>query len=237
MIQVTKLQFINLKSKEIVPIICDHCGVNFTRSKLQVMDCKRPSLGSDILSWNWNDNIKDICTRKCLDSSQKSGKIINCKECDKEIYVRNALLKQDKNRFCSQTCSATYNNKHKTYGTRRSKLEIWLEEQLTLKYTDLEIHFNRKDAINSELDFYLPSLKLAFELNGIFHYEPIYGADKLLRTQNNDNRKFQACIEQGIELCIIDSSNQKYFKTETSQKYLDIIINVIESKQSRERGI
>jgi very-short-patch-repair endonuclease len=137
---------------------------------------------------------------------------------------------RSKNTFCKQSCAAIYNNEHKTHGTRRSKLEGWLEEQLTLKYPNLEIHFNRKDAINSELDFYFPSLRLAFELNGIFHYEPIYGIDKLSRTQNNDNRKFQACIEHGIELCIIDSSSQKYFKVETSQKYLDIITKLVTSK-------
>lgn len=237
MIQISKLQFINLKGKEIVPIICDHCGENFTRSKFKVMDCKRPILGNNVVNWIWNKNTKDICTRRCLNDSQKNGTIKKCKECNKEIYVRNALLKQEKNRFCSQTCSATFNNRHKTHGTRRSKLEAWIEDRLIERYPNLEIHFNRKDAINSELDFYFPTLNLAFELNGIFHYEPIYGPDKLLRTQNNDDRKFQACIEKGIELCIIDSSSQKYFKIETSQKYLDIIINVVESKQRRERDL
>ena len=101
---------------------------------------------------------------------------------------------------------------------------------LPTKYPDLEFYFNRKDAINSELDIYIPKLKLAFELNGIFHYEPIYGADKLNQTQNNDRRKFQACLEQGIELCIIDTSSLSYFKPDKVQKYLDIIVNIINSK-------
>jgi len=48
-------------------------------------------------------------------------------------------------------------------------------------YPDLVIHFNKKDAINSELDIYIPSLKLAFELNGIFHYEPIFGKENFLK--------------------------------------------------------
>ena len=77
---------------------------------------------------------------------------------------------------------------------------------------------------------YLPKLNLAFELNGIFHYEPIFGESKLDRIQNNDNRKFQACLENGIELCIIDTSSQKYFKEKSSQKYLDIITNLVDSK-------
>lgn len=124
--------------------------------------------------------------------------------------------------------AATYNNTHKTHGTRRSKLEPWLEGQLKKLYPDLNMIFNGKDTINSELDIYIPSLKLAFELNGIFHYEPIYGKDKLQSIKNNDTRKFQACIEKGISLCIVDSSQQKRFSPKSSQKYLDIIVNIIE---------
>ena len=64
---------------------------------------------------------------------------------------------------------------------------------------------------------------------GIFHYEPIYGGDKLNQTQNNDERKFQACLEQEIKLCIIDTSQQKYFKEKTSQKYLNIMNEIIQT--------
>ena len=99
-----------------------------------------------------------------------------------------------------------------------------------MSYPSLEFHFNRKDTIYAELDIYLPTLNLAFELNGIFHYEPIFGDKKLQSTQTNDKRKFQACLEHNIELCIIDVSKEKYFKEHISKKYLDIITNIIESK-------
>lgn len=73
-------------------------------------------------------------------------------------------------------------------------------------------------------------LNLAFELNGIFHYEPIYGEGKLSQVKNNDGRKFQDCLERKIELCIIDVSSSKHFKPERDKKYLDIIVNLIELK-------
>lgn len=82
------------------------------------------------------------------------------------------------------------------------------------------------------MDIYIPSLKLAFELNGIFHYEPIFGGKALERSQNNDHRKYQACLEQGIELCIIDVSKQKYFKEQTSVQFLEIIQKIISLKIS-----
>ena len=92
-----------------------------------------------------------------------------------------------------------------------------------------KFHFNRKDAINSELDIYIPELKLAFELNGIFHYESIYGSEKLNQIQNNDNRKFQACLEQGIELCIIDTSWIKHNTLPKMTKVLSIVEKVIDN--------
>ena len=84
-----------------------------------------------------------------------------------------------------------------------------MEEILPQLFPNIDFTFNDKTAINSELDIYIPNLKLAFELNGIFHYEPIYGKDKFQRIVENDNNKFQRCQENGISLCIIDTTSQK----------------------------
>jgi hypothetical protein len=132
--------------------------------------------------------------------------------------------------FCSLSCSVRYSNAHKLHGTTRSKLEAWIGEQLVLTYPLLEFHFNRKDTINSELDVYVPSLKLAFELNGIFHYEPIHGQYKLNGIQNNDQRKFQACLERGIEFCTIDTSGSKFFSPKKDIKYLEIIKRIVDQR-------
>lgn len=105
---------------------------------------------------------------------------------------------------------------------------MWLEQQLPTLYPSLEFHFNRKDAINGELDIYIPSLKLAFELNGVFHYEPIFGQDKLQQIQSNDQRKHAACYEAGIEMCWIDVSSMVYFKASNAMKYLTIIGSIID---------
>jgi hypothetical protein len=63
-----------------------------------------------------------------------------------------------------------------------------------------------------------------------FHYEPIFGSKKLSSIQNNDNRKFQACLERGIELVILDVSALKYFKQQNAEKYLRIVCEIIDLK-------
>lgn len=171
-----------------------------------------------------------LCSRECSSKHYTKSQEVQCKQCLKTFIKMQNQIKQSPNHFCSRSCAAIYNNQHKTRGIRRSKLEIWIEEQLKLLYPNLEIHYARKDAINGELDIYIPKLQLAFELNGIFHYEPIYGQEKLDQTINNDKRKFQACLERQIELVILDTSREKYFKKSASQKYLDIIVNIINNK-------
>lgn len=153
-----------------------------------------------------------------------------CKQCSKTFRKYNNQCLKRPNHFCSSSCAATYNNQHKAKGTRVSKLECWLHEQLPLLYPSLEFHFNQKDAINSELDIYIPSLKLAFELNGIFHYEVIYGPEKLAQIQNNDSRKIQACLERGIEICTVDVGWIKRPKLEYHTKILSGITHLIDAK-------
>ena len=211
-------EFNNSKCNDKLPLKCKNCNKTFYIRKGNIQEIIK--------------GLKqhDFCSPKCssIFNTKNNTKSVSCANCQK-IFNKRLSQCKSKNDFCSQSCAAIYNNAHKITGNRRSKLEKWLEEQLMKLYPNLEIHFNRKDTINSELDIYIPSLKLAFELNGIFHYEPIYGESKLSQIQNNDNRKFKLCLENNISLCIIDTSSQKYFKESSSYKYLDIICDIINS--------
>jgi len=171
----------------------------------------------------------DFCSTKCRGAyKSKCRTKHNCSQCGKEFERTPTQLKRPtKNLFCGSSCNMTYQNSHKTTGTRVSKLEKYLQLKLKELYPSLEFIFNSPTVVGLELDIYVPYLKLAFELNGIFHYEPIFGQDKLNRTTFNDQQKYQACISKNISLCVIDTSSQKYFKESTSQRYLDIISKII----------
>lgn len=218
----SKEEYNTTKTNELLPYECYYCNKTYYRTKHSVQRVSKSAQYKSI----------KYCSKKCQAESRITKTYANCGNCG--TPTNKVLSQSQKSKsgliFCSQSCAATYNNKHKTTGNRRSKLETWLEAKLIELYPSLEIHFNQKNAINSELDIYIPSMKLAFELNGIFHYEPIFGQDRLTQIQNNDNRKFQACVERGIELCLIDSSTQKYFKETTSKKFLKIIIDIISNK-------
>lgn len=217
-----KIEFESAKTSDNLPLQCYGCNNTFFLAKKRIYDCLNP-----------NENRQGkYCSSKCQrkHESKSCRHLVICSNCNNQFEKTNSEIKKTKNHFCSRSCAATYNNTHKQHGTRRSKLEIYFEEQLTSLYPNLHIDFNKKDAINSELDIYIPSLKLAFELNGIFHYEPIYGSEKLSQIQNNDHRKFQACLEKNIELVLIDVSSFGYFKKERANKFLTIICELIKSK-------
>lgn len=217
----TDNEFKNSKSTDKLPCKCYQCNNIFYEYKKIIANALR----------SYHNQQTKYCSQKCHGLSKIRKQKVNCKNCNVEFEKLPNEIKKTKNNFCSRSCAASYNNKHKTHGTRRSKLEMWLEDQLNILYPNLNILFNDKETIKSELDIYIPSMKLGFELNGIFHYEPIYGEDKLQKIQENDFNKFQACQKQNISLCSIDTSGQKYFKPKTSQRYLDIITTIINKER------
>lgn len=213
----TEEEYQNAKSEHKLPLQCENCKKTFYVMKKYIT-----------YELKHHKNAYKVCSIKCGREMQGLTKKVICEYCGKEFYKKKSGLLKTKHNFCSKKCAAYYNNAHKTYGFKRSKLELFIEEKLLKKYPNLEIIFNDRKQIGYELDIFIPSLKLAFELNGIYHYEPIYGNFKFQQIQERDMNKFQLCHKNNISLCIIDTSSQKYFKEQTSQKFLNIIIKIID---------
>ncbi len=219
----TEEEYSQAKSSDKLPLKCYHCSSTFYAEK-------------KLITYSMGKGAKryplKYCNRKCFSQAKVTSVSLPCGNCGKVVAKILNELKSSKSNlgFCTQSCAAIYNNTHKKTGTRRSKLEAWLEEQLKSKYSNLDILFNDKATIGSELDIYVPSLKVAFELNGIFHYKPIYGEKKFLSTQANDVKKQESCDNLKINLHVLDISGQTRFTPKSSETYLNYICQEINSK-------
>jgi len=189
--------------KKVLKLQCKQCSKIFlaTRHKIQAA-----------LNENHHHTC-DFCSRACSSAATSRLTIAPCGNCGKKVTRKKNQGRRSKSGkiFCDLSCACSYNNKNKKHGTRRSKMEIYLEEMITETYPDLEVVCNGKTTIGSELDFYFPSLALAIEVNGIYHYKPIHGKDKLKKIRRNDKNKSARCVEKSIDLKIINSSKCKRF--------------------------
>lgn len=143
---------------KIINITCDYCKISFERDPRFIKH--KIDLGQN----------KFYCSNNCAHTAQTVKFITQCGNCNKDIETIPCTFNKSKSKkvFCNRSCSATYNNTHKTHGTRKSKLECLTEFCLTNSFSNLEMKFNSKTDINSELDIYIPKYKMAFELNRNF---------------------------------------------------------------------
>lgn len=196
-----------------VEVNCQNCGKSFVKSIGRYNEAVKNS-------WNL------FCSIKCRYGFQEKGKEFPCAWCLTIVSKTPAELRKTKaNVFCSKTCSAHFNNRNKKSGTRRSKLESFIEEKILAEMPYLQLLCNSKKLLGYELDFYFPQLKLAIEFNGIHHFQPIFGLQKLNRIQEIDREKIINCKKLGVELQIIDVSKDFH---------LSVIIKEKRWKQVRE---
>ncbi len=131
-----------------------------------------------------------FCSRQCGGTSGAIKLQVPCGTCGKPLIRTNHRIKRSMSgkSFCNHSCSTLYTSKHKTSGYRRSKIELYMEKCIKRDFPNLRVSFNDRKTVGLELDIYFPDLRLAFELNGIFHYEPIYGVGKLDLIQDRDRQ-------------------------------------------------
>jgi very-short-patch-repair endonuclease len=199
-------------------IICEHCGQRAVKS-----------VG------RYNESIKNgwkfFCSIKCRYAIHEKGQKFSCAWCANVIVKTPAEKRKTKfNVFCNKSCAASFNNRNKTTGVRRSKLEKYLEIQINHDYPDLIVLYNSKKIIGLELDFYFPTLKLAVEFNGHLHFQPIYGVERLQRIQEIDKEKLVKCNEMGIDLRIVDVSREFHLTIELKSKHWQMLKEMLVSR-------
>lgn len=213
-------------SSELLPLECEHCGEIFYRQKKFVLSTLKLT-----------PNEKAYCSSKCqhLALSAAGSTKVSCAFCGNSLVKLNCEIKGSKsgNSFCNQSCSAKFNNRNKTCGTKRSKLEVWIDEQLRINYPEVVFIPSCQTIVDTELDFYFPDLFLAIEINGIHHSQPIFGQEKLDKVQYWDALKLAQCKEKGIDLLVIDTAWMKRFTVNHAQPVWDRITDKLSLYFSR----
>lgn len=138
--------------------------------------------------------------------------LVSCTNCGTMYKKGYYETKRYNNNFCKHSCCAIYNNKRRTSGFKVSKLELFLQEHLLKeRHSNLDFSFNDRHICDGyELDIYIPSLKLGFEINGIFHYKPIFGQDKLDNIVRKDIIKNSLCKNKKISLITIKDTSIRF---------------------------
>ncbi|MBX7218482.1 MAG: hypothetical protein K1Y36_00905 [Blastocatellia bacterium] len=172
----------------------------------------------------FNESLKNgwnfYCSWSCRYKHQENNLELLCTQCGKPIQkTPGELRKVKKHVFCSKSCAASYNNSHKKYDTRRSKLEQYIEQKIKETFANLLVEYNSSQPIGVELDLFFPELKLAIEVNGIVRFRPIFGAEKLQQIQLLDKHKAEACTRNAIELLIVNTSEDRYLAEKVKEKH------------------
>lgn len=195
----------------------------------------------------YNDEIIRLYTKENL-SAYKTAKILNISYQTVYDVLKKNKIERDKflhfikdgKRYCmyckeikliedfymgkriASTCikctRKKYHEKHPKLFGIRSNIEVYIENKVRTEFPNLLLICNDRKTIYYELDFYFPELRFAIELNGIVHYEPIYGNESFEKTQYKDKQKIILCYEKGIELCVIDISKAKTGKEKEKEE-------------------
>jgi len=188
----------NNMNNKYMELTCDRCGNKFFRTIKQIKN-------------NLSRGRKNYCSLSC-NSKKYAVRMVHtqCTECNNQFTKEASQINKTKHHFCSRSCAATWKNRHKTSGFRRSQLEVYLISKFQKEYPHICVHPNDRELIGLELDLFLPDYKIAIEINGICHYKPIYGDEKFKKTLKNDETKRLKCQDIGVILVVIPNLWRKF---------------------------
>lgn len=179
--------------------VCAYCGNRFEKETSQL---SKPRYSG-----------RDFCSTKCLGMHKHDNGTVSClcAECKQPMVKIRSEYERHTNLFCSHSCSATFNNRLRK-SARRSKIEIEFFDRLQSAFPSIEMLPNDRTMLDGmEVDIAIPSLQMAIEWNGLVHFSPIWGEEKLVDVQNRDRRRIELASRKDINLIVIcdDRSNKQ----------------------------
>jgi len=199
----TKHEFENSKGKTNLDIKCKQCNCIFKRKKIDIIDYIRYRKSGFL-----------YCNRECASNGHQKRLNLICSTCGIS-FIRYAASARNKVRvFCTNSCSAKYNNKNRVGGCNRSKAEIYLAGLIKQDFPNLVIEENNHKLLPSgyEIDILLPEIKFGIELNGPTHYLPIFGEELLVKAKLHDLTKAIEMQQLKYTLFVLDISRYGNFK-------------------------
>lgn len=160
-----------------------------------------------------------------------------CSYCNGRIFRTERDISNSKTNtfFCNKSCKTKYANQYQIIHKPKSRAEILLVKLIRDKFPNLEVQENVRNVLQSklEIDIFIPSLKLAIELNGPVHYIPMYGQEKLDKVKDKDLLKQAEINQLGFNLIIIDISqlnSRKSTDNFINEYFIKYIKPIIESE-------
>lgn len=117
-----------------------------------------------------------------------------------------------------------------------SKLEKFLMQGLEDAGYIVECHAEQiVGKENMHIDLYIPELMLAIEVDGPSHFKPIFGEEKLLKSQETDRKKNDKILAAGFRLIRVKQTKNL---TVRSKNYLlsEILLNIDSEEEYLEIG-
>lgn len=190
---------------------CDFCFNSFERNIKQCNKSEKHFCSQSCSAKYWNGIRYPIKNRKL--AKKRIPKIpveLECSNCSKLFYRKYLQPNKTKKRFCSKSCQAIYANKNwnrsSRFGINKSRCETILKDIILKSFPDLEILENNRTIVTGglELDLFIPSKKVAIELNGPCHFIPLFGSEELQKTQHKDLLKIKYCQENNIKFFVVN---------------------------------
>lgn len=113
-----------------------------------------------------------------------------------------------------------------------SKLEHYLFNRLIEDGYKVDFH-KEQSLLNTKLqiDLFLPKLNVAIEVDGLSHFEPVWGQDALKRNQGYDNKKTGLILGKGLVL--IRVVQKKDFSKSRAHAIYEQLVPILEKIQQQ----
>lgn len=119
------------KSRDVIEVVCDICGNVYKTVARYWRQAQKKGK-------------KHCCSKSCVNKLQRTGNVVKCGYCNKEIYVTKKQLSERENNYCSLQCAhKCINHSHKKTDEQKRKISEILKNHYNSPQFKEKINKNR----------------------------------------------------------------------------------------------